>query len=230
MRQALTLAINRPELHQVLNLPAGLPILDVVPTNGQIRRGEIPDPLPYDPERAKRLLDVAGWRDVDKNGVRTRNGKPYRFVVLTVSDEREKAAVYIQAQLRTVGIRMDIQTIDWSGVQAHVTAGTFEAVMVHMNRNYMSPIGLLWLFGPESALGYVNPKVITLFNKGRETLDPDEVDRIHREAMPIFQADLPVTFLYPSIETMVASRRVRGLSSPYHADIVRYMEDLWIEE
>ena len=231
VRQALTLAINRPELHRVLDLPTGLPICDVVPTIEQMRRGDTPDPLPYDPERAKRLLDAAGWRDGDRDGVRTRNGTPCHFAVLTnATDERARAALYIQAQLRQVGIRMDIQTMDWSGVMAHVNAGTFEAAMVHMNVSFTSPIGLMWLFGPASALGYVNPKVVTLFNRGRRTLDPDEIERIHREAMPIFQADLPVTFLYPSIENMVASRRLRGLSSPDRTDIVWYMEDLWLEE
>ena len=61
-------------------------------------------------------------------------------------------------------------------------------------------------------------------------LDPDEIDRIHRELMPIFQADMPVTFLSPHVEWMEVSRHVRGLSSPYRSDVVRYMEDLWIED
>ena len=152
VRQALTLAINRSELHRMFLLPAEIPILDVVPTNGQLRRGDIPDPLPYDPDRAKRLLDAAGWRDVDQHGVRVRNGTPFHFVVLTnETDDRAKAAVYVQAQLRNVGVRMDIQTMDWSGVRAHVTAGTFEAAMIHVDRGFTIPIGLLWLFGPDSA-------------------------------------------------------------------------------
>jgi len=48
-----------------------------------------------------------------------------------------------------------------------------------------------------------------------------KMERCHRELMPIFQADMPVAFLFPNIETMVVSRYVRGLTSPYRSDPVR---------
>ena len=46
VRRALTLAINPRELHGVLNRPLGLPILDVIFTERQLWRGELPAPLP----------------------------------------------------------------------------------------------------------------------------------------------------------------------------------------
>ena len=60
-------------------------------------------------------------------------------------------------------------------------------------------------------------------------MDLDEWDRIYREIMPIFQSDLPLTFLFPDIETHVAHRRIGGLSND-HPDPVWFMEDLWIED
>lgn len=39
-----------------------------------------------------------------------------------------------------------------------------------------------------------------------------------RELQAPFQADMPATFLYPSVHTTVAHKRVRGLSSPYRVD------------
>jgi hypothetical protein len=48
--------------------------------------------------------------------------------------------------------------------------------------------------------------------------------------MPLFQADLPVTFLYPMTWTHVVHRRVRGLSTPWRADPVWYMEHLWLDK
>lgn len=230
VRRALTLAINRRELHQLFDLPAWIPIFDAVHTGGQVRRGEFPDAVAYDPERARRLLDAAGWRDVDGDGVRERDGRPCHFVVISPQGEMTKAAVYIQAQLRRAGIRMDIQNMESSAIVERVKAGQFEAAMYIVSPELTHQRGLLALFGAGSLLGYNNPKVVALVNEARSTLDPDTMDRIHRDLMPIVQADLPVIFLYPNLETMMASRRVRGLSSPYRADLCRYMEELWLDE
>ena len=81
-----------------------------------------------------------------------------------------------------------------------------------------------------SPIGYLNPKVTALLKQLRVTFNPNEEDRIYRALWPIFQADLPITFLYPLVEPTVAHRRVRGLSSPWRADPVWHMEDLWLED
>ena len=40
----------------------------------------------------------------------------------------------------------------------------------------------------------------------------------------------PITTLYPWTAAFVAHRRLRGLRSPYRADAVVIMDELWIEE
>ncbi len=222
----MTLAINRHELHRVLNLPADLPVSDVFVTERQFRKGDLPEPLPYDPEQAKRLLDESGWRDAGADGLRQHDGKPFRFAALvqTTFQGLEQAAVYIQAQLRAVGIHMDVNRLDYEAARPRVRAGEFEAAFFFSGgRNDLA------LFGKESPIGYRNLRVIGLLDQA-SSLDPDETDRIYGELRAIFQADLPVTLLYPMTWSVVAHRRVRGLSSPFRADPVWFMEDLWLEE
>src|SRR5262249_14770563 len=60
VRRALTLAINRRELAQVLNYPGQTPVLDAPLSRGQLERQDFAEPIPYDPELANRLLDSAG--------------------------------------------------------------------------------------------------------------------------------------------------------------------------
>lgn len=60
VRRALTLAIDRAELHGVLGLPGETPIFDVPLSSGQFFRREIPTPLPHDPETAMRLARRGG--------------------------------------------------------------------------------------------------------------------------------------------------------------------------
>ncbi len=89
---------------------------------------------------------------------------------------------------------------------------------------------MLRYFGEKSPMGYSNPKVIALLKKAAATMNPDEYDGIYRELWPIFQADMPATFLFHVSLATVADRRIRGLSTPWRADPVQYMDDLWLDD
>jgi peptide/nickel transport system substrate-binding protein len=234
VRRALTLAIDRRELRQVINLPEQ-PLFDVISTERLRKRGELPEPLPYDPDQAKQLLAEAGWRVRDGDGVRERDGTPFRFEMLvptggwSVAASREQAAVYIQAQLRRVGVEMAIRTLEVSAVSGPFKAGRFEAALILLLGGDQEA-GHLRHFGEDSPIGYGNAKVIRLLEQAQASLNPDEIDQVYRQLMPIFQADLPVTFLYRLVWTTVAHERLRGLGTPYRFDPVWYMEDLWLED
>lgn len=230
IRRALTLAINRRELVQVLNLPDWTPLFDVLPTPDQLRRprGDFPEPLPHDPERAKALLEESGWHDEDSDGVRERAGKALRFAALVARTQGlDSAAVYIQAQLRKVGIQMDVQILEEAAADERVRAGQFEAAVFIFYTNLFRH---LEYFGEHSPMGYGNPRVIALLQAAEAAWNPDDVERIYRQLWPVFQADLPITFLSPVIGTVIAHRRVQGLSSPWRTNPMYFMDDVWLEE
>jgi peptide/nickel transport system substrate-binding protein len=242
VRRALTLAINRRELHQVLNLPDDLPIFDVVCTERQFQRGELPEPLPYDPELAKQLLEEAGWRDEDGNGIRERAGQEFHFTAIAGAgggepNTRITAATYIQDQFRRVGVRMEIQPlapgVSQRGRDFEARFFRFLNSMGFDNSRY-GILGIIPFFGAgqeESPIGYANPEVIALIEKAKKITVPKELELIYRKLMPIIGADLPVTFLYPKVNTFVVHRRIRGFSSSYFRPWVEEeIEHLWIEE
>ncbi len=225
VRVALTYAIDRRGLHQLLNLPDALPVSDVVFTTDQFRRRELPESLPYDPERAGQLLDEAGWSDLDGDGVREKEGEAFRFATLVSPGSSWTAAVYVQDQLRRAGVRMDIQMMDYTSLRKRLYDAEFEAVFYRVT--YMTHSHF---FGASSLLGYRNPRVANLIDAIQASMNPAELDSIYRELMPILQADLPVTFLWPECWFTIAHRRIRGLSSPHRVDPVWYMEHLWLAE
>ena len=175
----------------------------------------LPTPLPSDPEQAKRLLDKAGWHE--NHGQRYRRGKPFRFTALVWNRYGLKpAAIYVQSQLRRVGVQMDIANLEPDTVRARVMAGDFEAALTLITE--AGPPGPLRFFGRNGYIGYDNSQVTTLLEQTQNTVSPEELDRIYRELQAPFQADMPATFLYPAVHTTVAHKRVRGLSSPYRVD------------
>ena len=128
IRRALTLAIDRRELLDLLNLPEGLPLFDVI--FSQRQWNELPGPLPQDPRQAVRLLEETGWLDVDGDGVRERGGKEFTFTLLVSGADGRRIGVYVQDQLRRVGVRAELRTVaDWATLFGTVRAGDFEAAV-----------------------------------------------------------------------------------------------------
>ena len=231
VRRALTLAIDRRELRQVLNLPADLPVVDVLFTGRQWRRGEVPEGLPYEPGRAAAMLDEVGWRDADGDGIREREGVEFRFTALAPQEgQLDKAALYVQESLRQVGIRMEIQSAGpgLRLVRERVRSGRYQALFSRFDLG--DSVDREGIFGEDSWLGYQNGEVTRLVEEIPSAVDPETRDSIHRTLWPFLQEDLPAVFLYPLVMTFVADRRVRGLESPFRADPVMHAEELWLED
>ncbi len=236
VRRALSLAVDRPLLAHALMRPLEAKITDAPYTDRQYWRGDLPEPLPYDPVEAERLLEEAGWRDVDGDGVRElsadqsgADGRELEFSLLTWP-AWERGAVFVQAQWQRVGVNAKILTLDSGVLRERIRAGDFDAAITGIMTEPLGWVGLLHFFGRESPAGYSNSRVISLLEDALGTTHPDRVDAIYRELAHIFLRDLPYLFLAAGSETFVAHRRLKGLSTPFRANPTWAMEHLWIED
>jgi peptide/nickel transport system substrate-binding protein len=123
VRRALDLAIDRAELAASESFPPDLPLWDVNASPGQVVRGELPPLRPYDPDGARALLAAQGWEDTDGNGIRERDGRELRFDLIV----GQYPAEVIQAQLRRVGVAVDLLPMDIEAARVRVLEGDFEA-------------------------------------------------------------------------------------------------------
>ena len=231
VRQALTLATNRRELPLVLNMTADIPIIDTVYTEHLYWSGELIEPYPHDPKRAKNLLREAGWEDTDRNGILDRQGKEFRFTTL-VTKGWESAAIFVQANLREIGIRMEVLTVEQGLLLERLFSGNYDAVQ-HWIWTGVAPgveKSIAKFLGKNSPLGFDNDHVAELLSSLEDTMVLDDQDAIYRELMPIIQEEQPWTYLIITVMPYVAHRRVKGLSTPFRANIVQMAEHLWIED
>ncbi|MGH7563304.1 MAG: ABC transporter substrate-binding protein [Gemmatimonadota bacterium] len=223
VRRAFTQAIDRPGLHQALSLPAGLPLTDGLYTDCQFERRQLVPPWPYDPEEAGRLLDEAGWQDEDRDGVREKEGIPLAFTLIAPSNwlQASAAAVFVQDQLRRVGARMEVQSLDYTAVGERFRGGEFEAAIWPTSAQF---------FGTGSPMGYDEPRVAALLKAADSTVDPAAMDRIYREISGIVRRDLPTTFLYPKVDMHAARRELQGIDPDDPGDLFMSLADLWWQE
>lgn len=230
VRRALTHAVNRNELYSALNLPGDFPVVDVPFKTRQLRAGNIPEPLVYDPGLARRLLEDAGWHDEDGDGVREKNGLEFRFEALVEPGSEEYAAVFVQDNLRRVGIAMEIKMLDRSTINRLIKNGKFDVVFRDFFNGKGGNSGYVALFGEDSFFGYKNPRVVQLLTDMHLAVDPLAEDKVFEELMDIISEEIPLTFLFPRVIAIAADRRIKGLKDPYYASPAIVMEHLWIEE
>ncbi len=230
IRKALTMAINRRELARLLYHPDDTALFDGISTSFQHFNDDLPEPLPYDTQRAEELLEEAGWFDRDSNGVREKDQQEFRFTAIIdeiIGLDLDKAAIFVQDQLKRVGIRMEIQQLQ-GGLYKRFRSGDFEAVFGKFQNSRYSFSGHLSILGENSPIGYENTEMIRLINQAKNEPDLEKCKLIYEKIRPIYTADIPMTILFPETKVLIAHKRVRGLED--YSDPTWFMEYLWIEE
>ena len=236
VRKALNLAIDHRLEQQLQEVPGEVPYFDVPLTPAQLARNEYPAPRPHDPDEARRLLDTAGWTDTDGDGIREKNGQDLAFTLLTVSRSVEGGGaifVFLQAEFRRVGVRLEIQPMQVSATRERFRAGEFDAHgpgtgqvgSVRFWRDLLGEKG-----EGDGATGYQNDRLFHLAQALDTTLVPARRDSIVQAMWPIFREEVPVISLGPRVYFTLAHERVKGLRSPDRVWAESHMADLWIEK
>ncbi len=220
VRRALTMSIDRRELHRVLNYPDDLPIVDVPIQRRHRIQGVVPAPLPFDPEGAARLFAGAGWTDTDGDGILDRDGRDFEFTVITTGATTPEA-VYVQDQFRRAGIRMEISTYDRTALRQRLgDPYDFDAAI---SKSHWIP-----QIERRSPTGHDSPELFRLLDAYRSTIDIEraDADRHLRGMWEIIGTDIPITYLHLGVSYRAAHRRVKGLQNdtPWH------VEDLWLDD
>ncbi len=111
VRRAILYALNQDLMVRTLffsvHTPAKTPLTPS--TSGYDKSLE--SMYPYDPEKAKNLLEEAGWR-LGSDGVRVKGGRRLvldEFIIPNVGNEGP--AEFLQSQLRDIGMQMDIRAM-----------------------------------------------------------------------------------------------------------------------
>ncbi len=225
VRTALTLAIDRDAILRSARAGYGRPgVGPVLSTMWAFDRSL--EPLPYDPERARKLLAAAGWRDTDGDGVLDRDGVPFAFDLMTNAgnDTRRDIVVLVQADLARIGIEVRPRLLEWGVMTGKLEAGEFDAVVGAWRESTRIDLGPVWHSARPGEptynwVGYANPEVDRLIEQVEALSDFGRQLPLLHEIQRLIVADQPYTFLYESDRVAALSRRVRGAdvnaASPY---------------
>ncbi|HEU4997229.1 MAG TPA: peptide ABC transporter substrate-binding protein [Gemmatimonadaceae bacterium] len=213
VRRALSMALDRQAM--LKNMFDTLGVLGLGPFTRGLADTTVVQ-IPFDRAHAAALLDSAGWRP-GPDGIRVKNGKPLAFGLLTPTSSapRMRYAVMIQEQLKSVGVRVDIESMDFTGLIARLEAKNFDAAMMSTGSDpARAAIKQNWATegigkGLQNQVSYSNRVFDALIDSAIVTFDKKRSDQYAHRAYQTLVDDAPAVWLYDILTIAGAQKRLR---------------------
>lgn len=203
LREALSLAIDREAINQVVFAGLNAPASQFVPQVSPYFDPAFPVP-PRDVDRAKALLAEAGHAD----GVDLELQAPN-------TPESQQVVQMIQAMAAEAGIRVNIVAKEFATMLADQAAGNFQASQVGWSGR-IDPDGNIYGFvttdGGFNDGKYSNPEVDALLAEARSTSDMERRKELYHQVNVILAADKPLFYLYNEAWLYGVSNDVQGFT------------------
>ncbi|NOY44312.1 MAG: ABC transporter substrate-binding protein [Deltaproteobacteria bacterium] len=175
VRRAIAYAVDRQALIRFALDGLARPATTLFPPEHWAHNPDVPT-YPYDPDRARRLLDEAGYPDPDGPGPAVR----FRLSYKTSTDKTaNEVARVIAEQLGRVGIGVEVRSFEWGTFFSDVKRGDFQLMSLRWI-GLRDPDVFHYLFHSASVPPrganrgrYRNPQVDAWIDESRRTPDPE---------------------------------------------------------
>ena len=195
------------ELHEDLARPIGGPPLVV---------GDDVPPPPFDRARATALLEEAGYRDSDADGVRDRDGKPIRLTMLEPAGHKlfnVEARAFV-LEMRKAGVLVDLVSTDSATIMLRLKRGEFDlAPMTWQGAPDDVPAALFGSDGAFNFGAYRSSALDAMLDEARAAAGPAARAPVLARIGKLLTDEQAAIFLYRYDVPALVSGRVRGLAA-----------------
>jgi peptide/nickel transport system substrate-binding protein len=207
VRQAIAYAIDRESLIRDLVLDQGVIAHSILPEGSWAYAK--PVTYHFDPNKAKQLLDEAGFRDPDGDGPQMRWTKPLLFRISGSSAAARQYASVIQNYLASVGVPVTIETSEFNTMRQLVQNGQFQINYSQWVGGNQDPIFYHDLFATSEIASqtgglnrsrYSNPELDKILDDAKNTYDHAIAGR-----------DVPVFPLWYQANMVIAKKNVGNI-------------------
>ncbi len=222
VREAIRYAIDRKSLADKITHGYSVVQESVVPTVNPIAPTAAEVPLVgYDPDKAKQLLDEAGWK-VGPDGIRVKNGQrlSLEFPYYTGSATADSTVEYLRAALKAVGV--EIQTRQFAPAiffgaypNGIVYGGKFDMTMFSWQADPVGEISNIWECNQippdgQNVQHYCNKQLDALLEQFKNTYDENAHRRLLAQEAKIIADNVPTIVLYVLDQSYSYNRNLTG--------------------
>ncbi len=225
VRRALTMLLDREEIRDEIyyglaRITTGNFFVDEPEYDKTI------EPWPFDPDQAKKILDEAGWKDSDGDGIRDNDGTPLKFEVLLVNSSvtAEQIATIYQEELKRAGIEMTIRQLEWATFLESVKQQDYDACFLGWRLAPDPDPYQLWhssqtVRNGSNSSGFVNEEADAIIEAGRLEFDRDKRIEMYHRFHAIVHEEQPYTFLFCPKTLEAVDKRFQNVEVyPYGLD------------
>ncbi len=201
VRQALVYAIDRQQLVDQL-LKGNGEVIDGFVSSASPYYDSSIEPLPYDPEKAKALLEEAGW-----DGSQT-----LRFYVWSGDTTFVNGAQILAAQWAAVGINVEITTLDLASMMSVAGSTDYDIMAVQYTYAPVDPYpDVAWLLSGEGSwTGYAADEINAALEDTQTTTDVEQLKADYAVVDKKVQEDVPMFSVYVISQMGAVNNRVVG--------------------
>jgi peptide/nickel transport system substrate-binding protein len=240
VRQALMYGTNRQQIVDHVLMGYGEIMNANIPRLSWAYAGDELNPYEYNPEKAKELLDQAGWK-VGADGIREKDGMKMDVKLLTSTGNKvlEAALLIVQQNWKDLGVNVEVEYIEWAVLcEQYLDVAKFQSYALGWSLG-IDPDFYLF-FHSDAAVNeqgqlvgfndveFKNERLDELLELGRTEMDQEERKRIYIEAQKIVNEELPYVFLYASSSPAAMHKKVQGVTWGYAGPM--FPELWWIKE
>lgn len=150
----------------------------------------------YDPEKAKQLLDAAGWK-AGSDGIRTKDGQRLKLSYLTTKADDQIIPI-AKENYKDIGIEFVPEVLDANTMFSRLTKGDYDLLSVRTN-GLIDPNDSVAEFASDkpdlNVSGYSNPKVDALIKEGISTVDEAKRKDTYKKLYQELSNDPPVILI-----------------------------------
>jgi peptide/nickel transport system substrate-binding protein len=220
VRRAITMGTDRESIVEALLGGYGsVAHSSVPPFHWAYDPGSI-SAVPFDPDGARALLDEAGWRDRDGDGVRESADGIHLAISIKYNPNqtRQQIAEIMQAQLAEIGIEVRPQRVEWATLFGDVydpSVRDFDGVVAGWSQEFkLDDSGLFHsdrIDEPFALSGTRNEEIDRLLEQLNLATDRSETHALWTAYQQALIDEQPYTFFYFPDRLEGVNRRVRGV-------------------
>lgn len=199
-------------------------------------------PIAHDLEKARQILEEAGWKDTNGNGVRdklinnARVEAEFDLMIFSESPSFRAVAEIYKENCRKIGVQVKLSPAQWALMLQAMRKWNFDAVMVGWGSGWERGDPFQLWHGSQADVkdssnhvGYRNAEVDKLIERLRVTMDKDKQKEIYHKIHRLVFDDQPYTFLFSEKATGVMSSRIQNVKF-YRLRPCRDSREWWATE